>query len=153
MFGLRKNLFPLLISPLVVIGCQRATSQDLPVDATTVEKEQTERLAPVSFIELKERLYMEKKEAMKDFKKALETLDLKIAKLERNIQQNSPEISHNIKEAWKEDAEGLRLQRDKLLDEFKKLEGSTPENWHKLQASFCDRWASLKERWNGKQAE
>lgn len=97
--------------------------------------------------------YQQKEEALNEYGEAMDDLEVKIESLENKVKSANPEISHNIKERWKEDLETLRGRRDELAQKFQDLENATPESWEETFTSFEEGWNNLQNRWEGHRAE
>ena len=151
----------MLITLLFANACdnqqaQRQTQKELMLEQVKSSDEQAlikAELIEPSWQEIRHFGYPQKEQALAEYSEALDSLDLKIEILEKKVATQDPEISHNIKEGWKEDMENLRRRRDKLSDDYHKLELATPENWERTLASFYTEWDNLQNRWEGIRAE
>ncbi|MCO4753241.1 MAG: hypothetical protein KC478_02110 [Bacteriovoracaceae bacterium] len=142
---------------IFAIACDSNTPQTRDQNTTNVYTQpESKELsgADLDWESIKTYTYIEKQQALKDYRQSLDTLDAKIDDLEEKIASNAQNIEMNTRELWKESAETLRDKRAKLGDVYHKLRSATQENWQELQASFESNWNELEERWDSsRQAE
>lgn len=97
--------------------------------------------------------YLQKEEALAEAGQAVASLQTKIRNIESRVGVAGADVSHDLKESWKEDAENLRRQRDLLLERFERLERATPESWEQAQEDFIEDWEKLRDRWESVRLE